>query len=106
MEDVLQQLLDAELQAETLVTDAKSEHDKIIHRAREEARAAEERFEAHRHELRPSFMEKAEERAAQTIMELRRRHEERLRQFQAQAEEREQDTVEAALALLLDPTRD
>ena len=46
MEDTLQRLLDAELQAETLVTEALDEREKITREALKEARLAEERLEA------------------------------------------------------------
>jgi vacuolar-type H+-ATPase subunit H len=106
MDDVLQELLDVEFEAEALVTDARSKHDKVIERAREEARAVEERFEAHRQDLRASFMQKAEERAAQAMSESQRRHGEQLHKLQLQTAQHERDAIDAALALFLDAAGD
>ena len=106
MDNVLQQLLDVEFEAEALVTDARSKHDKVIEQAREEARAVEKRFEAHRQDLRALFMQKAEGRAAQAVSESQRRHVEHLHKLQLQTAQQERDAIDAALALFLDPARD
>lgn len=105
MEDVLKSLLDAELKAESLVAEAKSKHDQMVRQAHEDARAAEERFEARIPEIRRSFLDKEEEHASQTIAELKRRYEERQRQLNEIAQERMPEAAEAAMALVLDPTR-
>ena len=105
MEDVLKTLLDAELKAESLVAEAKGRHDQLARQARDNARAAEERFEARLPEIRQSFLAKADEHAEQTIAELKRRYEERQRQLSEIAQERKNEAAEAAMALLLDPTR-
>ncbi len=105
MEDELQRLLDTELQAEALVKEAELNRERLIRQALDDARAAEQQFEARVPELRASFMEKAEERAVQAVAELARRYEERRAQLRAHAREREQEAIKAALALLLDPGR-
>ncbi|GAB4510390.1 MAG: hypothetical protein Tsb0026_12130 [Sulfuricaulis sp.] len=106
IEDELQRLLDTELQAEALVREAELKREKMIRQAREDARLTEQQFEARLPELRASFMEKAEERAVQAVAELARRYEERRAKLRTQAKEREQEAIQAALALLLDPGRD
>lgn len=103
MEDELKRLLDAELRAETLVEDANRERERMIHQAREDAHAAEQRFEARLPELRNAFLGKAEERAAQAVAELTRRYEERREQLRAMARDHEREAVAAAIALLIDP---
>ena len=105
MEDELQRLLDTELQAEALVREAELKREKMIRQALDDARSAEQQFEARLPELRASFMEKAEERAVQAVAELARRYEERRAQLRTLAKDREQEATQAARALLLDPGR-
>ncbi len=103
MEDELKRLLAAELRAEALVEEANRERERLIHQARDDARAAEQRFEARLPELRNAFLSKAEERASQAVAELTRRYEERRAQLRAMAKEHEREAVGAAIALLIDP---
>jgi vacuolar-type H+-ATPase subunit H len=105
MEDELQRLLDTELQAEALVREADARRERLIQEAREDALRAEQQFEARLPELRGSFMQKAEERAAQGIAGLARRYEEHQKQLRQLAQQREQEAIEAAVALLTDPDR-
>lgn len=105
MEDELQRLLDTELQAEALVKEAEGKRERMIRQALEDARAAEQQFEARLPELHASFMQKAEERAVQAIAEQARRYEERRNKLRALAQEREQAAIQAAQTLLLDPGR-
>lgn len=105
VEDELKRLLDAELRAEALVEQANTEREAIIHKALDDARVAEERFQARIPELRASFLEKAEDRAAQAVAELARRYEERTDRLRALAQERERDALDAAVAWVLDPDR-
>lgn len=105
VEDELKRLLDAELRAEALVEQANTEREAVIHKALEDARIAEERFEARIPELRASFLEKAEDRAAQAVAELARRYEERTERLRSLAHDREREAIDAAAALVLDPDR-
>lgn len=105
MEDELQRLLDTELQAEALVKEAEGKRERMIRQALDDARAAEQQFEARIPELHTSFMQKAEERAEQAIAEQARRYEERRNKLRALAQQREQEAIQAAQALLLDPGR-
>ena len=105
MEDELQRLLDTELQAEALVREADAKRERLIRQALEDARVAEQHFEARIPELRASFLEKAEERAQQAVAEQARRYEERRQQLRALAKEREEEAIGAAIALLIDPER-
>ena len=101
MEDTLRRLLAAEEQAEALVQRALLERDRLIAQASEEARLAEQRFDGRLGELRASFTDKAEERAQETLAELRRRYGERRRSLENQVEERRPAAGDAALAVLL-----
>lgn len=105
MENDLQRLLDAELQAEALVKDAEHQREQMIRQALDDARRAEAQFQARLPELRNSFLEKAEERAVQAIAEQARRYEERRAHLQRLAGEREEEALAAALARLIDPGR-
>ena len=105
MEDVLKQLLDAEVKAEKLVADAEARHALIVQQTREEMRATETRFEQTIPELRAGHEAKARERATQTIAELKRRYDERQREQHDLAEQRSAEALEAAVAILIDPAR-
>jgi vacuolar-type H+-ATPase subunit H len=105
VEDELQRLLDAELQAEALVKEAERKREHMIRQALEDARAGEAQFEARLPELRNSFLEKAEERALQAVAEQARRYEERRAELVRLGREREEEAIRAALTLLTDPDR-
>lgn len=102
MENVLKRLLDAELQAQNIVEQAKKERDKLVHEARDEVKRAEQRFQARIPEIHASFVDKAEEKAQTHIHELQRRYQERLKILQSIAKERQQDAVDDVLKIILD----
>jgi len=105
MDDIITRLLDAELQAEALVAEAKHKYDQLMQQAQDDARAADAAFELRIPELRNQYVSKERERAAQTIAELKRRYEERHREQHALAEQRSAEALESALAILLDAER-
>lgn len=105
MQDELQRLLDAELQAESLVKEAELRRERMIRQALDDARTAEAQFEARLPELRNAFLEKAEERAMQAVAEQARRYEERRAQVIRLGKEREEEAIQAAIRLLTDPER-
>jgi vacuolar-type H+-ATPase subunit H len=105
MDDTLKRLLDAEMKAESLAQQAEQEQERIIHAALRDARAEDERFTARIPDLHRGFIGKAEERAEQTVAELKRRYEERHVHLRESAEAREQEALDAAFALLLDTQR-
>jgi len=102
VENVLKRLLDAELQAQNIVEQAKKERDKLVHEARDEVKRAEQRFQARIPEIHASFVDKAEEKAQTHIHELQRRYQERLKILQSIAKERQQDAVDDVLKIILD----
>lgn len=106
MDDTLQRLLDTELRAEKIAQHAEAERERIIQGALAEARAEDERFEKRIPELNASFVEKADGRAEQNIAELKRRYDERHVQLRELAEQREDDALEAAFAILIDSDAD
>ncbi|MBK1703721.1 ATPase [Halochromatium glycolicum] len=105
MDDTLKRLLDAEMRAEKIAQEAEQEQERIIQAAMRDARTQDEHFTARVPDLHRSFINKAEERAEQTVAELKRRYDERHVQLRETAEKRENEALEAAFALLLDPTR-
>lgn len=103
MDETLQRLLEAEMRAERIAQQAEAEQEEIIQGALFEARAEEQRFVAGIPDLHRSFIKKAEERAEQTIAELKRRYEERHVQLRNLAEEREEEALQAAFNVLISP---
>ena len=105
MDDTLKRLLDAEMKAESLAQQAEHDQEHIIQAALRDARSEDERFTARIPDLHRSFIGKAEERAEQTVAELKRRYEERHVNLRESADAREQEALDAAFALLLDTQR-
>ena len=103
MDDTLQRLLDAEVRAEKLAQQAEAEQAQVIQGALNEARAEEERFTARIPDLHRSDIAKAQERADQTVAELKRRYDERHVQLRNQAEQREEEALAAAFQVLISP---
>lgn len=103
MDNTLQRLLDAEMRAERIAQQAEAEQEQTVEAARKEARTEEDRLTARIPDLHRSFIKKAEERAEQTVAELKRRYDERHVQLRDMAEEREDEALEAAFRVMLDP---
>lgn len=103
MDTTLQRLLDAEMRAERIAQQAETEQDQIVQAAIAEARADEERLTARIPELHRAQLDKARERAEQTVAELKRRYDERHGRLRDMAEEREDEALEAAFRVMLDP---
>lgn len=104
MDDSLQRLLEAEARAQTLIDQANHERQRIVEDALAAVREAEARFEAGRADLRAPFLSEAQGRAEQVVAELSRKYGERQRTLRELAARHESEAVDAALALLLDPT--
>jgi vacuolar-type H+-ATPase subunit H len=104
MEDQLRRLLDAEARAQAIIDDASQARQRMLDEALASAREAETRFEDGRAELRAPFLKEARARAEQAVAELTRKYEERQRDLREMASRHEQEAVEAAHNLLLDPT--
>ena len=106
MEHTLKRLLNTELEAEKLVTQAKAERDQCIQQALQEAHQAEQKLKAILPELHASFIKKAEARATQNIAELDKRYEEKKNHLRELATENQQKAVEAAIRLLMQVGKD
>ncbi|MGD8275396.1 MAG: ATPase [Thiohalocapsa sp.] len=105
MDETLKRLLDAEMRAERIAQDAEQERERIIQAAMADARAEDQRFTARVPDLHRGFIDKAQERAEQTIAELKRRYDERHVQLRDLAEQREDEALDVAFTLLIDPAR-
>jgi vacuolar-type H+-ATPase subunit H len=100
MEDILKRLLDAEMRAEAQVEEASRQREAVIAQTLEEARQAEDRFQARVEGLRAPYLSQGEDRAQQAIAELKKKHEERSRHLRALAESHEREALDAAFAVL------
>ncbi|MFZ0791319.1 MAG: ATPase [Chromatiaceae bacterium] len=105
MDDTLQRLLAAEMRAEKIAQQAEEEQERVIQKAMADAKSENERFTTRIPDLHRSYISKAEERAEQNIAELRRRYDERHVQLRDQAEQREDEALESAFQVLIDPER-
>lgn len=104
MDDQLQRLLEAEARAQAVIDAASQERQRIVDDALATVRDAEARFEAGRADLRAPFLNEARGRAGQAEAELSRKYGERQRMLRDLAARHEAGAVDAALALLLDPS--
>ncbi len=102
MDDTLKRLLAAETAATELVEKAQARSERLVQSALHEAQQQEERFQARIPELHSSFLEKADQRAKQTVSEMERRFQERLTQLREAAETHEEAALDAAFRALLE----
>lgn len=104
MDDQLRRLLEVEARAQALIDDASQQRQRMIEEALAAVGEAEARFEAGRAALRAPFLNEAQVRAEQVVADLARKYAERQRTLRELASRHEAEAVDAALALLLDPT--
>jgi vacuolar-type H+-ATPase subunit H len=104
--DSLKDLLGAETEAEAIVSQGEMERDKIIKKALDDALEMEKQFRDRLPEIRQSFLDKAQQHAAQAIAEMKLRNDERSKQLRELAGRHENEAIELALALLLDSDQD
>ncbi len=101
MEDTLKRLLAAESRANQITKDAEQAAEKLVEDALRESRLQESRFQAQLPDMRAAFIDKAEQRAAQSLKEIQRRYDERLQQLRTAAEINGDDALDAAFGKLL-----
>ena len=101
MDDSLYDLLKVEKQAEQIVLEGEKEREIIRQKALDDANASIEKFNARLPELHQSFLDKANERAEQSIAELQLRYNERNQELRQLAREHEKEALNAAINLLL-----
>ena len=90
------------VEAEAIVAEGEAERDRIVQKALDDAGDMERQFRDRMPELHQSFSDKADQRAEQTIAELKLRYDERSKRLRALATENEPEAIEHALALILE----
>ena len=101
MSDSLKDLLEAEAEAEAIVTSGENERDQIIQKALDDALDMERQFKDRLPEMQQSFIDKAQERAAQTIAEMKLRYDERNKTLRELADKHEKEALERPVELIL-----
>lgn len=101
MEDTLKRLLNAEIRAETLVSQAQTEREQLVQQTLQRVKQAEQRFKTAIPQLQQHFLEQAEARAMQSIAELDKRYEGRKTNLGHLAENNQQRALDAAIQLLM-----
>jgi vacuolar-type H+-ATPase subunit H len=101
MSDSLKDLLQAEAEAEAIVTTGENERDRIIKKALDDALEMERQFKDRQPEMHQAFIDKAQERAAQTIAEMKLRYDERNKTLRELAGKHEIEALDHAIALIL-----
>ena len=101
MGDSLKDLLEAEAEAEAIVTAGENERDQIIQKALDDALDMERQFKDRLPEMQQSFIDKAQERAAQTIAEMKLRYDERNKTLRELADKHEKEALDRAIELIL-----
>lgn len=101
MDESIYDLLKVEQQAEQIVLDGEKEREAIRQKALDDANAAIKQFNDRLPEMHQSFLDKAHERADQSIAELKLRYNERNQELRALAEEHEDEALNEAIKYLL-----
>ena len=101
MGDSLKELLLAETEAEAIVVRGERERDAIIQKSLNDSYELEKQFEARLPEIYQSFLDKANERAVQSIAELELRYGEYNKELRVLAGKHEKEAIENAIALIL-----
>ena len=101
MDDSLKELLAAEQEAEDIVSRGERERDQIVRKSLDESAQMEQQFRERLPELQRSFSEKAQQRAEQTIAELKLRYDERNKLLRKLAGKHEKEALEHAVASIL-----
>jgi vacuolar-type H+-ATPase subunit H len=101
MGDSLKELLAAEQEAEEIVSRGERERDQIVQKALSDSAEMEQQFKDRLPELQRSFSEKAQQRAEQTIAELKLRYDERNKLLRKLAGKHEKEALEHAVASIL-----
>jgi len=102
MSSSLKDLLEAETEAEAIVSSGEVERDKIIQKSLDDALDMERQFKARLPDMQQSFIDRAQQRAAQTIAEMKLRYDERNKMLRKLADKHENEALEHAMALVLD----
>jgi V/A-type H+/Na+-transporting ATPase subunit G/H len=99
-DETLKRLLNAEMEAERIVTRADEERQSIIEQAKRDARAEQQQYADRIADLRASFRAQAEQRAQQAITAMQRRYQEQELALRSSAKLHEQLAIDEALAVI------
>jgi len=97
MSSSLKDLLEAETEAEAIVSSGEVERNNIIQKSLDDALDMERQFKARLPEMQQSFLDKAQQRA-----EMKLRYDERNKMLRKLADKHEKEALERAMALILD----
>ncbi len=100
VDETLKRLLDAETAAEDIIARADQERQAIIEQARRDEETSERQLAERLKDIHASFLAQAEQRAQQTIAEMKRRHGERTAALRESASAQEHAALDAAVSLL------
>ena len=101
MEDTLKRLLAAETRASEIADQAGHAAEALLQSTLQDVRQQEGAFNDRLPELRSAYLDKADQRAAQSIKELEKRHADRITHLRARAESFEEEALDAAFSYLL-----
>lgn len=100
VDESLKRLLDAEAQAELVIARAEAERQEIIEQARLEVQTLERQHAERVKEIHTAFLAQANQRAQQTIAELKRRNADHAAALRLSAKEWESQALDTAVSLL------
>jgi V/A-type H+-transporting ATPase subunit G/H len=106
MGDSLKELLDAETEAEAIVASGEKARDAIVQKALDDAAEMEKQFQQRLPELHQSFLDKAQERAVQSIAEIKLRYDEHNKELRRLASKHEKEALDLSIALVLDSSQE
>ena len=105
VDETLKRLLQAETEADRIVTRANEERQAIIEQAKRDARTAEQQHVEQIAEIRNLLLTQAEQRAQQTIATMQRRFDEQALALRAAADRFEQQALAEAITLLTEMSK-
>ena len=101
MDESIYDLLKVEQEAEQIVLNGEKQREAIRQKALDDANATIDQFNARLPEMHQSFLDKANERADQSIAELKLRYNERNQELRTLAEEHEEEALSESIKHLL-----
>ena len=105
MDDSLKDLLQAESEAEAIVSKGEKERDAIVQKSLDDAYDMEQQFQQRLPEMHQSFLDKAHERVVQTIAEMKLRYDERNKELRDLAGKHDSEALQQAIELILNNER-
>ena len=101
MDDSLKDLLQAESEAEAIVSRGEQKRDAIVQKSLDDAFDMEQQFQQRLPEMHQSFIDRAHERAVQTIAEMKLRYDERNKELRDLAGKHDAEALHQVIELVL-----